>query len=125
MIFALYASQPIQDNLDEDTKWRTKILTLFCMAWLANVGSLVAIAGSSLIDKIAAHRNSTLLVAGLCAVAWAFWVQRGLEMCKARYGTEVTLLGWHRRYYQGAVLYLAGSVLVAGGLFAFLLLHRQ
>jgi hypothetical protein len=125
MVFALYASQPIQDLPDEDNKWKAKILTLFCVAGLANIGSCVAIAGTPVIDEIAAHRNPMLVGTGLCAVIWALWIQKMLEMCKAKYGTDVVLLGWHRRYYRSAVIYLVGSGVFAVGLFAFRLLRRQ
>jgi len=125
MVFALYASQPIQGNMDEDNKWKTKILTLFCIAGLANVGSLVAIAGPTVIDGIATHRNPILIATGLCAVTWALWIQRTLETYKARYGTDVVLLGWYRRYYLSAVLYLIGSGFVAVGLFAFRRVRRH
>jgi hypothetical protein len=125
MVFALYASEPIQDNMDEDNKRKTKILTLFCVAGLANIGSLVAIAGSTLVDGIAAHRNPILVATGLCAVTWALWVQRMLETYKARYGTDVVLLGWYRRYYLSAVLYLIGSGVLAVGLFACRVVRRQ
>lgn len=124
MVFAVYASQPIQDHMDEDNKRKTKILASFCVAGLANIGALVAIAGSTVIDRIAMHRNPILVVTGLCSVTWAVVSQRALERYKARDGTDIVLVGWYRRYYLSAVLYLVGSMLLAVVLFAFRLVRR-